>query len=200
MNTKSSKSIILASSSPRRQELVAVLGIPFTVMPSHADETVPQDWNPEKMVTELALRKAQQVYDSLGTKPEAIIVGSDTVVVKDEQILGKPRDEEEAASMISSLQGRDHEVYTGVACIDAETGRTIVRSRATKVTMKPLSRNEVMAYVRSGEGLDKAGAYGIQGLGASLVTRIEGDYFNVVGLPLSLLADMLGELGLQVLD
>ncbi|WP_174704806.1 Maf family protein [Paenibacillus physcomitrellae] len=197
---KPSKSIILASTSPRRQELIAVLGIPFSVIPSYADETLEPEWSPEQAVSELALRKAQQVYDSLNGRPQAIIVGSDTVVVRDEQILGKPEDEGHAAQMIASLQGRSHEVYTGVACLDAESGRAVVRSRMTRVTMKPMSEGQVSAYVRSGEGLDKAGAYGIQGLGSTLVTGIEGDYFNVVGLPLSLLADMLGEFDLDVLN
>ncbi|GGA36544.1 Maf-like protein [Paenibacillus physcomitrellae] len=200
MTMKPSKSIILASTSPRRQELIAVLGIPFSVIPSYADETLEPEWSPEQAVSELALRKAQQVYDSLNGRPQAIIVGSDTVVVRDEQILGKPEDEGHAAQMIASLQGRSHEVYTGVACLDAESGRAVVRSRMTRVTMKPMSEGQVSAYVRSGEGLDKAGAYGIQGLGSTLVTGIEGDYFNVVGLPLSLLADMLGEFDLDVLN
>ncbi|WP_138496241.1 Maf family protein [Paenibacillus pinistramenti] len=199
MNKLPSKSIILASTSPRRQELIAVLGIPFTVIPSHADETLSQEWTPAEAVSELARRKAQQVYQSLEQRPRAVIVGSDTVVVRDGVILGKPDNEEHARQMIFSLQGRQHEVYTGVACLDAETGLTVVDCKMTKVTMKPMSESQVAAYVRSGESLDKAGAYGIQGLGAALVTGIEGDYFNVVGLPLSLLADMLGGFGVHVL-
>ncbi|ANS75504.1 septum formation protein Maf [Paenibacillus yonginensis] len=197
---KPSKSIILASTSPRRQELITVLGIPFSVIPSYADETLEPHWSPEQAVCELASRKARQVYDSLNDRPQAVIVGSDTVVVRDGEILGKPEDKAHAVQMITSLQGRQHEVYTGVACLDAESGRLVVRSRMTRVTMKPLSESQVQAYVSSGEGLDKAGAYGIQGLGAVLVTGIEGDYFNVVGLPLSLLADMLAEFELDVLN
>lgn len=199
MNAEEQKSILLASASPRRQELIAVLGIPFAVAPSHVDETVPDGWGPDQTVSELALRKARHVYESLDSKTNAIVVGSDTVVVRDEDILGKPGDEREALQMILSLQSRSHRVYTGVACIDVITGQTLVQFRSTEVVMKPLSLEEAKAYVRSGEGLDKAGAYGIQGLGASLVTAIDGDYFNVVGLPLSLLADMLAELGLKVL-
>lgn len=201
MNATQPTSLILASSSPRRQELLAVLGIPFTVKPSHADETTPPEWNPERTVTALAERKAMQVYDSLAApdKEGVIIVGSDTVVVRDGVILGKPADEQEALSMIASLQGRDHLVFTGVALVNS-AGQILVRSSTTRVTMKQLSSGEMEAYVRSGEGLDKAGAYGIQGLGATIVTGIEGDYFTVVGLPLSLLAEMLGEMGLQVLN
>ena len=200
MIMRGSKSIILASSSPRRQELIAILGLPFTVIPSEADESTPLDWTPQRTVEELAARKARHVYESLSTGQDAIIVGSDTVVVLDDVILGKPKNQDEAFSMIMSLQGRDHEVYTGIACFDIGSGHMKISSRMTRVTMKSLSKSEGLAYVRSGEGLDKAGAYGIQGLGATLIHSIQGDYFNVVGLPLSLLADMLGEFGLQVLQ
>jgi septum formation protein len=128
-----------------------------------------------------------------------VIVGSDTIVVRDGDVLGKPRDVQEAADMLRSLQGREHAVYTGVACVDALTGTRQVDCRATTVTMKALTEAQIQAYARSGEGLDKAGAYAIQGLGATIVTGIEGCYFNVVGLPLSLLVDMLKEFDIQVL-
>ncbi|MNN01886.1 Septum formation protein Maf [compost metagenome] len=196
--------VILASTSPRRKELVASLNIPYDIVPSHADETTPDNWSPQQIVTELAKRKAEAVYHSLnssGSNSEAgVIVGSDTIVVRDGEVLGKPRNEDEAASMISSLQGRSHTVYTGVACIDSNTGEMLVDYRSTEVTMRSLTNEEVLAYARSGEGLDKAGAYAIQGLGATLVTGIQGCYFNVVGLPLSLLAQMLEHFGVRVLD
>lgn len=195
-----SRLIILASTSPRRRELLAGLHIPFEIVPSHADESTPEGWTPQQIVSELAVRKASAVYQSLSpARPDAVIVGSDTIVVLDGQVLGKPSSREEAASMLRSLQGRSHHVYTGVACIDGATGRKLVDFRVTEVTMRALSEEEVSAYADHGEGLDKAGAYAIQGLGATLVTGIQGCYFNVVGLPLSLLSEMLKSFGVRVL-
>ncbi|MEF2968016.1 Maf family protein [Paenibacillus sp. M1] len=199
MESSASRHIILASTSPRRRELVASLHIPFDVVPSHADETTPAGWTPEQIVTELAMRKADAVYRSLeNCDRHGIIVGSDTIVVRDDAVLGKPKDVEEAASMLRSLQGRSHRVYTGVACVDSLTGTRRVDYRMTLVTMRPLGEREIAAYASSGEGLDKAGAYAIQGLGSTIVTGIEGCYFNVVGLPLSLLAEMLDSFGIAV--
>lgn len=200
METSTTRRIILASTSPRRRELVSSLHIPFDVVPSHADESTPEDWTPEQIVKELAKRKADAVYRTLdSSQRQGVIVGSDTIVVRDGDVLGKPRDEQEAASMLRSLQGRSHLVYTGVACVDGLTGTSLVDYRRTEVTMKPLSEREIASYAASGEGLDKAGAYAIQGLGATIVTGIEGCYFNVVGLPLSLLTEMLSSFGIQVL-
>ncbi|GGH33545.1 Maf family protein [Paenibacillus segetis] len=200
METTSVRKIILASTSPRRAELLSSLQIPFDIMPSHADESTPDHWTPDKIVTELAKRKATAVYESLDlSKRNAVIIGSDTIVVRDGLVLGKPHDVEEAASMLRLLQGRSHLVFTGVACIDGLNGTSQVEYRATTVTMKALSEQEILNYAGSGEGLDKAGAYAIQGLGASIVTGIEGCYFNVVGLPLSLLSDMLVHFGIRIL-
>ncbi|HEY4389934.1 MAG TPA: Maf family protein [Paenibacillus sp.] len=201
MESNAPRHIILASTSPRRRELIATLGIPFDIVPSYADESTSEKWTPEQIVQELARRKAEAVYHSTSFDEDSagIIVGSDTVVVRDGTVLGKPQDKQEAASMLRSLQGRSHTVYTGVACIDSRTGETLVDFRSTIVTMKPLNEREIEAYAASGEGLDKAGAYAIQGLGATIVTGIEGCYFNVVGLPLSLLVDMLGKFGVHVL-
>nr|WP_179088597.1 Maf family protein [Paenibacillus sp. FSL R5-0765] len=192
--------IILASTSPRRKELIASLHLAFDVIPSHANEDTPPEWTPEQTVQELALRKALAVYRGLeGREQEAIIVGSDTVVVLDGEILGKPVDEADAERMLSRLQGRVHRVFTGVACIDAGNGQSLVHYRQTDVTMKKLSDATIRAYVQTGEPSDKAGSYAIQGIGASLIDRIEGCYFNVVGLPLSLLSDMLDGFGVHVL-
>lgn len=201
MKEKTSRHIILASTSPRRQELIAKLGLPFDIIPSDANEDTPFGWEPRKIVETLALRKADTVYRDL-VEPgiNAIIVGSDTIVVLEGNILGKPSDDADAVRMLSLLQGRVHEVYTGVACIDVLTGQCIVRYRMTKVNMKPLNDDQIISYVRSGEPRGKAGAYAIQGLGASIVESIEGDYFNVVGLPVSLLSDMLSEMGMHVLS
>lgn len=199
MEFSASRRIILASTSPRRRELVASLHIPFEVVPSHADETTPEGLAPELIVTELAKRKADAVHQTLSdSNRNGVIVGSDTIVVRDDVVLGKPKNEEEAASMLRSLQGRSHKVYTGVACVDSLTGTSLVDYRQTVVTMRALSEEEIAAYAASGEGLDKAGAYAIQGLGATIVTGIEGCYFNVVGLPLSLLAEMLASFKMNV--
>ena len=200
MKSNHSRRIVLASTSPRRQELIASLHIPYEIHPSHADEHTPEDWTPQQIVEGLALRKAQAVYALIADPSKnAVIVGSDTIVVLNEQVLGKPADDADAFRMLKSLQGNTHFVYTGIACIDAASGETLVRHRSTKVTMKKLSDEKIDAYVKSGEPGDKAGAYGIQGLGATLVERIEGCYFTVVGLPISLLSDMLSEFGIDVL-
>ncbi|RUT27801.1 septum formation inhibitor Maf [Paenibacillus zeisoli] len=200
MENNQSRQIILASSSPRRRELIAGLHIPFEIIPSHADETTPEDWAPERIVTELAHRKAVAVYQSLTpARTDSIIVGSDTIVVLNGRVLGKPSSKEEAASMLRALQGQSHQVFTGVSCIDGATGDTLTDYRVTKVMMRALSKVEIAAYAESGEGLDKAGAYAIQGLGATLVTEIQGCYFNVVGLPLSLLSEMLKKFDMYVL-
>lgn len=200
MDEKASRHMILASTSPRRRELIALLGIPFQVMPSEAGEDTPAGWKPEQVVEELALRKADAVYRKLTESDrDAVVVGSDTIVVLEDDILGKPADEADAVRMLQMLQGRRHQVYTGAACIDGVTGRSMVRHSVTSVDIKPLSTEQICAYVRSGEPMDKAGAYGIQGLGAVIVEGITGDYFTVVGLPLSLLGDMLSEMGMPVL-
>lgn len=200
MDKTQQRRIILASTSPRRKELIASLHLAFEVIPSHADEDTPPEWTPEQTVQELAMRKALAVYRGLeGREQDAVIVGSDTVVVLDGDILGKPVDEADAERMLSRLQGRVHRVFTGVACIDARNGQSMVQYRKTDVTMKELSEATIRAYVQTGEPSDKAGSYAIQGIGASLVERVEGCYFNVVGLPLSLLSDMLDGFGVHVL-
>lgn len=200
LENNQSRQLILASTSPRRRELIAGLHIPFEIIPSQADETTPEGWTPERIVSELAHRKAVAVYQSLiPARTDSVIVGSDTIVVLDGRVLGKPSSKEEAASMVRALQGRSHQVFTGVSCIDGATGRTLTDYRVTKVNMRALSEAEIASYAESGEGLDKAGAYAIQGIGATLVTGIEGCYFNVVGLPLSLLSDMLKQFDVYVL-
>ncbi|GAB6991410.1 Maf family protein [Paenibacillus pini] len=200
MKSNHSRRVILASTSPRRQELIASLGLPYEIYPSHADESTSEDWSPAQVVEGLALRKAEAVYPAFAEREEnAVIIGSDTIVVLEDRVLGKPANDQDAIDMLKSLQGRTHNVYTGVACIDAMNGKTIVRHQVTSVTMKTLSDAKIRNYVKSGEPSDKAGAYGIQGLGATLVDRIEGCYFNVVGLPVSMLSDMLSEFGIDIL-
>jgi len=194
-----SRLIILASGSPRRRELLSLMGLPFEVITSEADESTPPDWTPEQIVRNLALRKAEAVVPAAGER-NAVIVGSDTIVVLDDAVLGKPVDELDSKDMLTRLQGRKHKVYTGVACIGLPDGKTIVDHRVTSVTMRAMTDEEIAAYIATGEPADKAGSYAIQGLGSTLVERIEGCYFSVVGLPLSLLGEMLSEFGITVLS
>lgn len=201
MNATNARKIILASSSPRRQELVRSLGVPYDIRVSHADETTEPGLAPEAIVETLSLRKAAAVHETLGgeDRRDAVIVGSDTIVVLDGTVLGKPQDEADALRMLTALQGRSHTVYSGIACIDGATGRSHTAHRATQVTMKSMDEARIRRYIATGEPLDKAGSYGIQGIGATLVESLQGDYFNVVGLPVSLLADMLEPFGIRIL-
>ncbi|ADO58100.1 septum formation protein Maf [Paenibacillus jamilae] len=200
MDGKITPRIILASTSPRRKELLAYLRLPFEVVPSHADESTPESWTPQQIVETLAARKAEAVVRTAAQSEEAgLVIGSDTIVVLEDSVLGKPADHADAVRMLTALQGRTHRVYTGVACIHTGTGKMLVRHRQTEVTMKPLNQEQIVAYVNTGEPSDKAGSYGIQGMGATLVESIQGCYFNVVGLPLSLLSDMLSDFGVNVL-
>lgn len=189
------RKLVLASRSPRRQALLSGIGCSFEVLAGDVDETYDPSWSPGRIVTALALRKARW---AARRKPDAVVIGADTLVVADRRIMGKPRTPEEARSMLSELQGRAHTVYTGVAVIDARSGREAAGFRATEVRMRSLSEAEVEAYVATGEPMDKAGAYAIQGLGALLVDSIAGDYFTVVGLPLTLLDELLREFGLTL--
>jgi len=194
------RTIILASSSPRRHELIRTLGIDPVIIASQADETVEPAKSPHEVVQELALRKALAVSEQLeSVQPGTIVIGADTIVVLDGEILGKPRDEQDAARMLHMLQGRSHDVYSGVACVDVEGRRHAAGCRRTVVHMKPLTDDQIRRYVKTGEPMDKAGSYAIQGIGATFVTGIEGDYFNVVGLPLELLSSLLSEFGAEVI-
>src|SRR5690554_5852914 len=190
--------LILASASPRRRELLRMLGLDFEILVSNAEESkgeLPD--SPGEQVIELAARKAGEIA---GLHPDALVIAADTIVVAEKQILDKPGDEEDARRMLSFLSGRWHEVYTGVALVKAAEKKRLVDYERTRVKFRPLSREEIDRYIRSGEPMDKAGAYGIQGLGAVLVERIEGCFFNVVGLPLAKLTLMLKEFGLEVLE
>lgn len=188
--------IILASGSPRRKEILEQAGYTFTVEVSRADENVDLDgMEPGAMVEELSLRKATAVARAhKGEDDDCKIIGSDTIVVLDGEVLGKPADEEDAAAMLRKLSGRYHEVYTGVAVLTIVEGRIHVREQfyeCTRVRMREISEEEISAYIRTGEPMDKAGAYGIQGRAAIFISGIEGDYYNVVGLPICHLATIL---------
>lgn len=187
--------IILASGSPRRRQLLEQLGLSFTVQSSDVDESVEPGLSPAAMVEQLSLRKGQAVAESVG--PDSLVLAADTVVALGDAVLGKPQDRAKAVSMLTSLSGKTHQVYTGVTLLGG--GRRVTEHETTAVTFRSLSREEIGAYVDTGEPMDKAGAYGIQGYGALLVERLEGDYFNVMGLPLCRLGRMLAAFGVEPL-
>jgi len=188
--------LILASSSPRRYDLLKMLGLSFAVEHPNVSEDVDLSMEPEKVVEILAKRKAQAIAN---TKSCGFIIGSDTIVLHNGSILGKPKDEQHAVEMLLKLQGDVHYVYSGVAVIDARTKKTVVDYRKTKVFFKSLDLDEISHYVSTKESLDKAGAYGIQGRAAVFIEKIEGCYFNVMGLPLECLASMLKEFNYDII-
>ncbi|MFC8687710.1 Maf family protein [Brevibacillus porteri] len=194
--TKKNVPLILASSSPRRRELLQTLGLSFTVITSDVDETTAEHLSASEVVEELSLRKAKEVASRL---TEGVVLGSDTVVVLDGQILGKPVDEMDAYRMLSMLQGQEHTVYSGVALIDVETGRAEVSHSLTHVRIRALTEQDIKSYIATGEPMDKAGSYAIQGIGATIVEGITGDYFTVVGLPLGLTSTLLTRFGMPIL-
>lgn len=192
--------LLLASSSPRRCELLAQLGVPFEVCPSQIDESVNSTQSPDVIVLDLARRKAQSVASRLQERTGTLILGADTIVVRNGQIFGKPRHETEACNMLQSLSGRTHEVYTGICLVDGSSGREQSVFERTRVHFAVATREEITAYVQSGEPMDKAGAYGIQGRGAIFVEKIKGDYNTVVGLPLRRLYVLLRHFGFDALE
>lgn len=179
--------IILASKSPRRKELLSMCGFEFEIKPAKADETLPENISPKEAVEYLSRIKAEAINDN-----ENIIIGADTVVALGNEIMGKPKDEEDAFLMLSKLSGEIHSVFTGVTLIKKD--KKITFSAETKVEFYPLSEEEIREYIATKEPMDKAGAYGIQGYGGLLVKSIEGDYNNVVGLPIALLSRKIKEL------
>lgn len=186
--------IVLASASPRRRELLAQVGIVCTVIPSAAEETLLPGESPRQHVLRLALDKAREV----ARRPDAPgrwFLGSDTIVLRDETVLGKPADAAEAAAMLRSLSGRSHQVLSAFAIFDRETGACRSEVVTTQVHFKQLTAREIAGYIATGEPFDKAGGYGIQGIGAFMVTAIEGSYSNVVGLPVAQVVAALEELG-----
>ncbi|HHW07708.1 MAG TPA: septum formation inhibitor Maf [Clostridia bacterium] len=187
--------LILASASPRRKMLLETLGIPFAVQASQAEEKVDQALPPEEVARQLALLKAQDVA---GEVKDALVIGADTIVVLDGAVLGKPSSPQEAKDMLRRLSERRHEVITGLALVDTINGAIDLCHETTAVWFRRLEEEEIDWYVATGEPLDKAGAYGIQGKGSILVERIDGCYFNVVGLPLTRLYLMLRAKGVKL--
>jgi septum formation protein len=186
--------IVLASASPRRRELLQSVGIAFAVVPSRAPEEVLPGETPEAHVVRLSKEKAREVAGRPGV-PGRWFVGSDTIVLRDEAILGKPRSDADAAAMLRSLSGRSHRVLSGYAVFDRQTGAAVAGVVSTKVRFKELTEQEIAGYIATGEPHDKAGAYAIQGIGAFMVLAIEGSYTNVVGLPLCEVVEVLERLG-----
>ena len=184
--------VILASQSPRRRELLTLVGIPHEVRPADIDESYGPGELPRAHAERLAREKAAVVARSA---PEAVVIGSDTIVVVDGDVLGKPRDEREAASMLARLAGRTHTVMTAIAVQWQGAERSAVEE--VEVGFHALTSGEIDAYIATREPMDKAGAYGIQGYGATIVARVDGDYFAVMGLPLQRMVRLMVELGLS---
>ena len=185
------KRFILASASPRRKEILENAGFDFEIIVSDVDENITEDLSPSETVEELAKRKARAVWEE---NKDAVVFGCDTVVAVDDKILGKPRDDGEAFAMIKMLSGKAHTVSTGV-CICSED-KISVFSNTTNVEFYPLSDETIRSYVATGESRDKAGAYGIQGYGSVLIKEIKGDYFSVMGLPVSESSRVLADFGI----
>lgn len=193
---KDNSKIVLASSSPRRREILEGIGLQFTIDTSGiVDETIAVGIKPDKIVENLALKKSLAVTQKY---QDGFIIGSDTIVVLDDIILGKPRNEEDALNMLMKLQGRTHHVYSGVAVINVSTGERQVTHDVTEVEFRSISENEAIKYIATGEPMGKAGSYAIQGLGAVFIKGIHGDYYNVVGLPLFKLAEILNSYGISI--
>ena len=186
--------VVLASQSPRRRDLLTLVGVAHEVRPADVDESVRPGEAPDAYVRRLAGEKARAVADALGD-PGAAVVAADTTVVVDGEILGKPADAAEARAMVRRLAGRAHEVFTGMAVVRGP--RLADAVERVGVTFRPLGDDEIAAYVATGEPMDKAGAYGIQGFGATIVERVDGDYFAVMGLSLRRTVALLGEVGVR---
>lgn len=187
--------LILASKSPRRRELLSLLGIDFKVVSEDIDETIRPDVPVTEEIKRLSYEKALAVVNSIDT--DDIIIAADTVVVINNRIFGKPENEADAVSMLKALSGKTHSVITGITVMSNDKSDT--RAVVTEVNFRNLSDTEISAYVKTGDPLDKAGAYAIQGISTIFITGISGDHFNVYGLPLCTLADMLRSFGVTIL-
>ena len=193
--------LILASSSPRRRELLSMLGLEFSIDVSDLDEVIEEGLAPNEVVRQLASQKATAVAKRQPPETsDTLILAADTIVVLDGRILGKPVDRNEAIEMLSRLQGNRHEVFTGVCLIHLPSGRVQSEFERTEVTMAPLLRSEIEHYVDTLEPMDKAGAYGIQGFGATIIEGITGDYFTVMGLPVRRVSLMLKAQGIDIVQ
>ncbi len=207
MNTDSRPNgrLILASVSPRRRDLLQALGLSFDIQPSTIDEIMDHELKPEQLVLNLARQKTEDVFTSISQKSHSerlLVLGADTIVVLDGKFLGKPIDQEDAVSMLKRLSGRHHEVYTGVWLIVRELDGSTQASNSCEKSMvhfRALDEREMTAYVATGEPMDKAGAYALQGIGAALVEKIEGSHTNIVGLPIPNVVSLLRASGYPIL-
>ena len=190
------KRLILASGSPRRRELLDKFGIDYEILPAQGEESAPPELTPGERVKALAAQKAEETAHRVND-PTAVILAADTLVELDGEVLGKPGASERARAMLRALSGREHRVWSGVCIREGE--RILAESECTAVRVRPLSAAEIEAYIATGEPLDKAGAYGYQGLASLFVERIEGDFFNVMGLPVCRVGQMLREFGISLL-
>ena len=188
--------IVLASKSPRRIELLRGLGWKFDIIPSQKAEHIDEHLAPKDIAMALSLQKAEDIATKASS---SWVIGADTIVVINNRVLGKPKDELDAITMLESLEGKTHEVFTGVTVVSPD-GKALTKYARSLVTMKHLTRQEIKSYIACGESMDKAGAYAIQGKGTLLISSIEGDYFNIVGLPLELLSSMFAELGVPLAE
>ena len=189
------KTIILASASPRRKELLEKINLKFEVDASDCEEDTNPGLEPEELVRQLSIKKAKSVA---ARHKNAIIIAADTIGVMGDKILGKPHTENEASKMLQTISGKSHLVITGFSILDPNTNKIFTGTVNTRVYIKKLTGHEIDAYVKTGEPLDKAGAYAIQGIGAVIVEKIEGDYYNVMGLPLNALTEALKEFGINI--
>lgn len=188
--------IVLASGSPRRRELLSVVGVKdFEVCPAEGEEKTEAGLAPSEIVKSLSAAKAREVAAKFDG--DTVIIAADTIVWAEGRVLGKPHGEDEAFKMLKALSGKTHEVYTGITLIKG--GEALSCAECTKVEFRELNDDEINAYIATGEPMDKAGAYGIQGKASLMVKKIDGDYFNVVGLPLCLLGQMLKQIGVRLL-
>jgi septum formation protein len=178
--------IILASNSPRRKEILTTAGIPFTVEPANIEEKIDEQIRPMDVPVSLAKQKARYIYDK---HPECLVIGADTIVLAEGQILGKPVDHRDAKRMLDLLNGKKHMVITGIYMISKEKSKEL--SVVTEVEFSQMTDSEIEEYINTGDAIDKAGAYGIQGFASRYIKGIKGDYFNVVGLPINALYELL---------
>lgn len=182
--------IILASASPRRKEILENVNVKFTAVASDIDEVILENEPPKELVKRLAFEKCMDIARK---NKDALVIGADTIVVLNNHILGKPNNEEDAYNMVKLLSGKKHQVITGISLINLSSDKKVIDYVVSEVTFKDLSEETIRDYINTKESLDKAGAYGIQGYGGLLVENINGDYFNIVGLPISRISDLLRE-------
>lgn len=198
-NKREQARLVLASASPRRQDLLRSLGLEFDIIPSQIEEITDKQ-DPADIVLFLSLAKAQEVAQKLPANSQPVLVlGSDTIVVLAAEVLGKPQSKEEAFQMLMRLSGKEHQVYTGVSIVELPLGSSRSCYRASSVFFRRISPEEARFYVETGEPMDKAGAYALQGIASAFVERIEGCYSNIIGLPVSDTVRLLREHGLSVL-